>query len=289
MIILIDYPGFNIRLAKEARKFYTNKIVYYISPQLWAWHKKRVYAIKKYVNKMLVVFPFEKKFYESYGIDAEYVGHPLVKRIDSFLSENSAQSSGSSGKKKVITMLPGSRRDEIKYHLPALIKTGLILKKEFNAEINISIVSGIDGNVFEKYKVSLDGFNLVRDNIYQYIRNSDLVLTKAGTSTIECSLIGTPFLIFYRTSPINYYLLKPIVKVDKLGMVNILADKIIVKEFIQNDFTVSNLVEEARKILNDEIYRNTMCTNLEKIRQMLGSRDASNNAAKIITSLINQN
>lgn len=286
VIILVDYPGFNIRMAERIRSFYEGKIIYYISPQLWAWNKKRVYKIKKYVDKMLVVFPFEVDFYRSFGVEAIYVGHPLVKRIKLFLAQNKKQNDSPS-RQKIITILPGSRNDEIGNHLPVLIKTASLLKDEFNAQINFSIAYSIGKDTYNRFSLSLQEFNLIRENIYDSILNSDIVLTKAGTSTIECSLIGTPFLIFYRTFPVNYYLLKPIVNVDKLGMVNILAKENLVKEFVQKEFTVPNLLNEARKILNDKLYRTSLQQNLTKIWEILGSEDASYNAAKIVMSNLN--
>lgn len=280
VVILIDYPGFNIRLAEDLKKFYTGKIIYYISPQLWAWHEKRVHKIKKFVDKMLVVFPFEVSFYEKFGVQAEYVGHPLVTKIRKFLDENPRMLTEGS-KKKVITILPGSRKDEIKYHMPVLIETIKELRKEFVLEVNISKAPNLDEGLFKDFE-NMKDYNLVSGNVYGLILNSDLVLTKAGTSTMECTLIGTPYLIFYKTFPLNYYILKPIVKIDNLGIANIIAKENIVKEFVQKDFTPLNLVNEARKILTDDSYRNKMKKDLGKIWHILGDSKASHKAAEII-------
>jgi lipid-A-disaccharide synthase len=281
-VILIDYPGFNIRLAEELKKFYTGNIIYYISPQLWAWHEKRVYKIKKYIDKMLVVFPFEVDFYRKFGVDAEYVGHPLTDRISRFLNENPKQVSTTG--KKTVTILPGSRKDEIKHHMPVLIDTVKSLRTKINIEVNISQAPNLPEQLFSEYKNSQD-FNLVKGDVYKLINNSDLVLTKAGTSTMECSLIGTPYLIFYKTFPLNYYLLKPIVKIDNLGIANILSGKNIVREFIQKDFTAENLASESEKILSDESYREKMLSGLNNIWNILGKENASHNAAKIINKI----
>ncbi len=285
VVVLVDYPGFNLRFAEELRKFYNGKIVYYISPQLWAWHEKRVRKIKKYIDKMLVVFPFELDFYRKYGIDAVYVGHPLVKRIRQFLEQNPKESRVF-GESKTLTILPGSRNAEIKNHLPVLLNTAQQLVKEFDLKINISKASGTGNKVFDEFKDELKNYNLTTDNVYKLILNSDLVLTKSGTSTVESALIGTPFLIFYKTYPLNYFLLKPIVKVDRLGMVNILANEMIIKEFIQNEFTSDNLLLESRRILTDADYNNKLRENLRSIWQILGNENASHNAAKIISSCL---
>jgi lipid-A-disaccharide synthase len=285
VVILVDYPGFNLRFAEELRKFYKGKIIYYISPQLWAWHEKRVQIIKKYVDKVLVVFPFEVTFYAKHGIEAVYVGHPLVKRIKKFLEGNTKEKKIYGGA-KTLTVLPGSRNTEIKNHLPVLLRTAAQLKKEFDLEVNVSRVKGTGDEVFSRFTNELKGFNLTSENVYKLISNSDIVFTKSGTSTVECALIGTPFLIFYRTFPLNYYLLKPIVKVDRLGMVNILAGEMVIKEFIQADFTEDNLLLEARRILTDEHYKIRITEKLGKIWDILGTDDASPNAAKIICSYI---
>lgn len=285
VVVLIDYPGFNIRLAEKIRKFYEGKIIYYISPQLWAWHKKRVYKIKENVDKMLVVFPFEVAFYNKYGVDAEYVGHPLVKKIKSFMTEHPKEKK-IFGKAKIITFLPGSRKDEIKLHLPVLLEIGNQLKKEFDVIINISKAPSLNDNVFDEFSNQLAGYNLTSENTYKLILNSDLVLTKAGTSTIECGLIGTPFLIFYKTHALNYFLLKPIVTIENLGMVNILAKENIIREYVQKEFTPDNVLLEARRILTDDNYAQSIRNNLSKLWNILGDKDASENAVKIISSYL---
>jgi lipid-A-disaccharide synthase len=284
-VILVDYPGFNLRFAEELRKFYTGKIIYYISPQLWAWNEKRVYAVKKNVDKMLVVFPFEVDFYKKFGVDSVYVGHPLVKRIGEFL-ENNFRDKKIFGSEKKLAILPGSRKTEIKNHLPVLLKTADQLCREFELTVNISKAAGVDNGAFDAFSSELRNYNLTSESVYELILNSDLVFTKSGTSTVECALIGTPFLIFYKTFLLNYYLLKPMVKVDRLGMINILAKEMIVKEFIQKEFTSGNLLLESRRILTDENYKSRMQQKLRKVWEILGTEDASLNAAKIISSYI---
>ncbi len=281
VIILVDYPGFNIKFAQELRKFYKKKIIYYISPQLWAWHKSRVYKIKKYVDKMLVVFPFEADFYKEFDVNAEYVGHPLVKLIKE-LKENKQPEKKIFGSEKTITVLPGSRKNEIKYHLPVILQMLKQLSKEFDLKVNISKAPGLSDEVFLPFGDELKKYNLTSDNVYNLILNSDLVLTKSGTSTMETGLLGTPFIIFYKTSTVNYNLLKPFVKVSSLGMVNILAKENIIKEFIQDEFTSENLLEESRKILTDFQYRESITKKLEKLWEILGDKDASLTAAEII-------
>jgi lipid-A-disaccharide synthase len=285
IIILVDYPGFNLKYAEQLRKFYSKKIIYYIAPQIWAWHGSRINKVRKYIDKVIVVFPFEEEFYKKNGVDAVYAGHPLVKRITRFMAEN-PKKKPSFGGQKVITILPGSRKDEITNHLPVLLETAVQLNRKFDVKINISKADGIDDSEFKKFKEQLKPFNLTGENVYDLILNSDLVLTKAGTSTMECALIGTPFLIFYRTNPVNYYLLKPIVKVSNLGMVNIIAKENIIKEYIQNNFTAENLVTESVKILTDDQYRRNIKHRLRNIWNILGNSDTALTASKLIKSYI---
>ncbi|HMQ78628.1 MAG TPA: lipid-A-disaccharide synthase [Ignavibacteria bacterium] len=278
-VILVDYPGFNLRLAEEIRKFYSGKIIYYISPQLWAWHEKRVFKVKKYIDLMLVVFPFEVDFYAKYGVKAEFTGHPLISRIREFIKHNPKIERRSS--KKVVTVLPGSRKDEVKHHLPVLLDAIKAIRSKIDIEVNISIAPGMKKH-FDDFTEQLTGYNLTEDKTYDLILNSDAVMTKAGTSTMECTLLGTPYLIFYRTFPLNYYLLKPIVKVDKLGIANLLLGKEAVREFVQNDFTASNIASEMLKLLEDDSYSQRMKTELKKVWDILGSKEASVNAAEMI-------
>lgn len=276
-VVLIDYPGFNLRLAEEIRGKYGGKIIYYISPQLWAWHEKRVYKIKKNIDKMLVVFPFEVDFYKKFGVDAEFTGHPLVSRIKEFLA--GAKREKPEDDIKTITILPGSRNDEIKHHLPVLLETITMLRKNFQLRIFISRAQSVNKDVFEPLVNNIHDFNIIDSDVYKYIYNSDLVMTKAGTSTMECSLIGTPFLIFYKTYPLNYFLLKPLVKINNIGIVNIIAGKNIIKEFIQKDFNPEMLYNESVKILSDTVYRRNMQENLKQIWDILGNDNASHIAA----------
>lgn len=281
-VILIDYPGFNLRLAEEIRRNYQGKIIYYISPQLWAWHEKRVYKIKKVIDKMLVVFPFEVDFYRKFGVDAEFTGHPLVSRIKEFLAGANREQPACDT--KTITILPGSRNDEIKHHLPVLLESIGMLRKDFKLKLYISRAQSVNRNVFETLLTDHHDYKIIDSDVYKYIYNSDLVMTKAGTSTMECSLIGTPFLIFYKTYPLNYFLLKPLVKINNIGIVNIIAGKNIIKEFIQKDFNPEMLYRESVKILSDPAYRSKMQENLKQVWDILGS----DNASQIAAARINQ-
>ena len=286
-VILVDYPGFNLKLITGIRKFYNGKIIYYISPQLWAWHKSRIKIIKKYVDLMIVVFPFEVDFYEKEDIKAKYAGHPLVKRIDSFLASNKR----TAGKKINISILPGSRKDEIERMLPVLVKTADLFDSEFDCNINFICSPNYDISYFKKF-LKDKNYNLIHDNQdsdlnYKTILDSDLVITKSGTSTMECALIGTPFCVVYKTGELNYSIGKRLVKVDHIAMVNILLGKRAVAEFLQNEMTPDNIFNEGKKILSDKKYSEEMKENFSLLRNVLTEKDASKNAAEIIVKCIN--
>jgi len=286
-VILVDYPGFNLKLITGIRKFYKGKIIYYISPQLWAWHKSRVKIIKKYVDLMIVVFPFEVDFYQKEDIKAEYAGHPLVKRIDGFLKQNQKISSD----KINISILPGSRKDEIDRMMPVLIKAAEKFSKEFDCKINFICSPNYDESYFKEFIKDRD-FNLIHDSNntdlnYRTILNSDLVITKSGTSTMECALLGTPFCVVYKTGKLNYSIGKRLVKVDHIAMVNILLKKRAVQEFLQNEMTPDNIFKEGKKIITDKLYTDRMKDNFRLLRQVLSDKDASKNAAEIIINFLN--
>ena len=286
-VILVDYPGFNLKLITGIRKFYKGKIIYYISPQLWAWHKSRVKIIKKYVDLMIVVFPFEVDFYQKEDIKAEYAGHPLVKRIDGFLKHNKKIPSD----KISISILPGSRKDEIDRMMPVLIEAAEMFRKEFDCNINFICSPNYDKSYFKEF-IKDRHFNLFHDSNntdlnYRTILNSDLVITKSGTSTMECALIGTPFCVVYKTGELNYSIGKRLVKVDHIAMVNILLKKRAVQEFLQNEMTPDNIFKEGKRIITDKLYAEKMKENFKLLRQVLSDKDASKNAADIITNFLN--
>ncbi len=285
-VILVDFPGFNLRIAEQIKKFYSGKIVYYISPQVWAWHKSRIKKMQKIIDLLLVVFPFEVPFFRKEGMESVYVGHPLIKRIDSFLSRHQKKKTD----RIIISLLPGSRRSEVESILPTLIDSAKLLTEKFNCEIRILCNPHIDKEFYlrfsgiENYKLIYTPHNL--DANYESILNSDIVITKSGTSTLECALIGTPFLVVYKTGPVNYAIGKSLVDVKYISIVNILLDKPAVREFLQYDMTAENIFKEASRLLEDKKYSETQCSEFKELRHILGHEDASLNAAKQICSLV---
>ncbi len=286
ILILVDFPGFNLKIASGIRKSFKGKIVYYISPQLWAWHKSRVKIIRETVDLMIVVFPFEVDFYKKENVKANFAGHPLVKRTDTFLSANKKEEN----KKLTISFMPGSRKDEIKIMMPIMTETAELFKKEFDCNINFICSDNFELSFYKPYMKDSE-FNLVRSDgddglNYKTILNSDLVITKSGTSTMECALIGTPFCVVYKTGAFNYAVGKRLIQVDHIAMINILLGRTAVKEFLQDKMQPQDIFEEGKKILTDKKYRDDMLLSFKELRNVLTEKDASVNAAKMVAELM---
>jgi lipid-A-disaccharide synthase len=288
-VVLIDYPGFNLSIAKKLKRLGV-KVIYYVSPQIWAWAKGRIKKVKKYVDKMLVVFPFEVEFYKKENIDVEYVGHPLPERVNrySFLSRDEFfRKFNLDEKKDILLVMPGSRKQEVKEIFPEVINAADRLSKEFNLQIVVARSKNIDKNYLrlisggEKF-ISVEGYN------YELMRYSRFGIIKSGTSTLEAGYFSLPMVIVYKTSPITYLIGKQLVKLDKIGMVNILLNEKVVPELIQTQAVSENIFKEASKILSDnKLFENTRIK-LAQVKEKLGSDGASVKAAKIILENLNE-
>ena len=280
ILILVDFPGFNLKIAESVRKNFKGKIIYYISPQIWAWHKSRVKKMIHILDKMLVIFPFEVDFYEKEGIKADYVGHPLINRIDNFLFGNNKIAND----KIIITILPGTREEEIKRMYPVLANTANRFSEKFNAGINVVYPSNTDLLKYQKGKLN-NNFNLIPNtgsNIYKTLLNSNLVFTKFGTSTLECAFLGTPFVTAYKANYLNYYIVKMLSNVKYVSLPNILLNKRIVSEFLQGEMTVDNLYNEGNKIILDMEYRENMIKNLRLVKEIFINTPVAKSAQDII-------
>ncbi len=285
--VLIDSPDFNLRLAKKIKKL-SIPVLYYISPTVWAWRKGRLKTIKKTVDKMLLIFPFEEEIYQSHGIPAAYIGHPLKERVRVTLSkEKFFQKHGLGFQKKLITLLPGSRKSELKYHMPVLAKTIHRLKKEIPAHFILLLAEGLAEESFSRYvPVASDNLTILTEDHYEAIAYSDLVLSSCGTANLESALLETPFISFYRLSPFTYYAGVRFIRIRNYSIVNILAGKKIVPELIQKNFSPENICTETRRILDSEETRLEMISNFRKIKELLGEKKASQNAARELEKLI---
>ena len=289
LVLLIDYPGFNLALAKWAFLWMT-PVIYYISPQLWAWKPRRVRVIRRCVDRMLVIFPFEVGFYRSHGVKAEYVGHPLLERKKKVAgrSELLRRYRFPAGT-KLIGLLPGSRKSEVRRLLSPMLETCAgILKRHPGAKFVLPLGSNIDRSMVEK-DIMASGLEvkIVSGAARAQVRaHLDLALVASGTATLETALSNTPMLILYKTSPITYIIAKRMVKLKYIGMVNILAGREIVPEFIQGDLNPEKIARVADGILRSSKKKKDMKRGFSDVRRKLGRKQASEAAAASVASFL---
>ena len=290
-VVLIDYPGFNLNLAKKLKQLdFKLKLIYYITPQVWAWGKGRVNKIKELFNKVLVVFPFEEKFFKSKNVNAEFVGHPLIQEINSykFLTRDQLNKKFDlDPAKEILLILPGSRKQEVESIFPEAIKAANKLSDEFNMQIVVACSSSIDEKVFYGL-TEQKNFKVVKDYTYDLLKHSKFGIVKSGTSTLEAGLMELPMVIIYKTSLLTYKIGKSLVKIKNIGMANIVLDEQVVPELIQNEANAENIYDTAKNILSNNALLNQTKLKLRRIKEVLGDKNAPQNAAKIIYSLLNE-
>ena len=278
-IIYIDYPGFNLKICKWAKNNgYKN--YYYISPQIWAWKENRIKTIKNNIDKLFVIFPFEKEYYQKkFNMEVEFYGHPLIEQIDNFNSSKEFLKKNKITKEReIITLLPGSRLQEINSMLPIF----LTLKKHYsNYELIVAGVKNVNKSVYQPAK-DLD-VKVIYNQTYDLLYHSKIAIVTSGTASLECALFNVPQIVCYKTSSISYFIGKSLVNISFISLVNIILKKGTVKELIQNDLTEKNLVNELSNLLND--YRvSDIINEYSKIYSMLSIKGTSK---KIATSIIN--
>lgn len=277
VLILIDYPGFNLRIAKFAKELGI-KVVYYISPQLWAWKEGRVEIIKKYVDEMLVILPFEKDFYKKHGVEAHFTGHPLLDAVsdlpgldaEKFKVENHLSS------KKIIALLPGSREQEV----DKMLKIMLSVRPHFpEFQFVIAGAPSLPPEFYQKY--TDENVHFVSNKTYDLLRCSEAALVTSGTATLETALLNVPEVVCYRSSRISYEIGKRVVKnIKYISLVNLIMDREVVTELIQNELTTENLVRELSLVLNENSSK--ILADYQELKQKLGGSGASERAAEII-------
>jgi lipid-A-disaccharide synthase len=289
LLVLIDFPEFNLRLARLAKKLKI-PVLYYISPQIWAWRKGRVRQIARYVDHMAVVFPFEVPFYEKGGVKVSFVGHPLLDIVrsreprDIVLAQLALDT-----RKRTIAILPGSRRGEVSYHLPVLLDAARRLSQDSELQFLVIRASTVDRHEVESMveRVSLR-IPIVEDRRYDAVNACDLAWTASGTVTVETALLLKPMIIVYRLSWLTYALARMLVNVKYVGMVNIMAGKAVVPELIQADFTADKVVKETRNLLENRDLRDKIIRKLTALREKLGTPGAADRVANIALSMMGQ-
>ncbi len=288
LVILIDYPDFNLPLAKAARKRGI-KVFYYISPQVWAWRKGRIRQIKKYVDKMAVILPFEVDTYGQKDFTVEYVGHPLLDLVKPHYSrQQSREKFNISESKTTIGLLPGSRISEVEKLLPEMLQAAAILAQKIPAAQFIlpladTLKEEVVAGIISRFGIKVD---VIRDNTYDVISCADLAVVASGTATLETALLGVPMIIIYKISPLSYLIGRLAVSVQNIGLVNIIAGKTIVPELIQHEANALRIAAEALDILKNEERRLQIIADLKEIRAKLGNPGAAMRAAKLACDML---
>ena len=282
-VILIDYPGFNLRLAKKAKKLGC-RIVYYISPQIWAWGAGRIKKISRLVDHMIVVFPFEEELYKAAGVRVDFVGHPILEGLNGRYSrEEFYQKHGFKLDNPVVGLLPGSRAQEVENLYLQMVEAVGLMKKELP---DLQTVTGISPTLNEKiYSIIETGKDLEHSNdIYDVMQHSDMLFVASGSATLESACLGTPMIIVYRVSPISWFLGKLLVKLKNIGLVNIVAGEKIVPEILQSEVTATRLASEGLSLLGDKTLMEDTRKRLLMVKDSLGKTGASQRAAELIVN-----
>lgn len=286
VVILIDYPGFNLKIAKYVKTQTSIPVHYYISPKVWAWKEYRVKSFKKYVDEMLCILPFEVDFFKKHNYHVDYVGNPTVDAVtayqqknendtfEQFTTENTLQ------EKPIIALLAGSRKQEIKDNLPPMLEA---ISKFGEYQAIIAGAPGIDPDYYKEY-IGNHSCRIVFDQTYRLLNHSQAALVTSGTATLETSLFHVPQVVCYKTSipSITYWAFKNILHTPYISLVNLIANQEVVKELFAKYFSVQNIQEELDRILHNKEYRQNMLNNYQEISNILGKPGASDKAAEII-------
>jgi lipid-A-disaccharide synthase len=290
LAILVDYPGMNIRVARICHTFGI-PVLYYISPQVWAWKKKRIHKIAEYSDKIAVIFPFEKKLYEEISADVEYVGHPISEEISiTQTREEFANKYSLDSHKEWIGFIPGSRNVEIKRILPEIAKTIMNLKNIYNNsyEFLISQADSVSEDLFQQILSPVKNDVTIIHDTHTLMKFSKIVVCKSGTSTLETGYLGTPMVVIYKTSSLSYLIARAFIKIKMIALANIVIGKKVVPELIQHDASAENITKAVRLFLEDvQFYENTK-SELGIIKDKLGKFNTSEKVASIALSMIHE-
>jgi lipid-A-disaccharide synthase len=284
LVVLVDYPGLNIRIAEKLARLGI-KILYYISPQFWAWKYHRIHKLRKFCKHICYILPFEKDYFEKENIPATYVGHPIAEEIITRLSkEDFADKYGLDLQKKWLGFFPGSRYSEVKKLLPIFIKTVQNLSAEdyqFLFSQAASISDFKEFNIPEQVKI------LNTDN-YEMMKHCDFLVVKSGTTTLECAFTGTPFCIVYKTSQTSYEIGKRLVHIKRIGLPNIVLDDDAIPELVQHDANPNKISKKINEYMNDANLYLTMREKLTRLQALLGSKKPSEEVTNVIIGLLNE-
>jgi lipid-A-disaccharide synthase len=288
LLVLVDYPEFNLKLAESARELGV-KVLFYVSPQVWAWRAHRVKRIGTLVDMMAVLFPFEVDYYRSANIPVRHVGHPLLDEVHPTWDKVEAKRHfGIDNGRQTVSLLPGSRRGEVKRILPVMLRAASLLNRT-HGPLNFLLAQAptLDSATFAAHLGTTDiTLNLIEEKNYDVIQVSDAVITASGTATLEIGLLGVPMAIVYRVNPLTYAILARLMTVDSIGLVNIVSERRVVAEFVQGAARPQAIAAEVGRILSDADYANRIRSALAKVREKMGRGDGSRRVAQLALEML---
>ena len=291
LLVLVDYPEFNLKMARHARKLGI-RVLFYISPQVWAWRPKRIHKIGSLVDHMAVIFKFEKQYYESAGIPVSFVGHPLVDKVKDASDVQTARGKlGISATAKVVGLFPGSRRSEITRLLPVLFATAQLMQaRDPELSFLLPVAPGLDYAAITG-QAAESGLNIVvtSDQLYDVISSCDAIATCSGTVTLEIALLNIPMCILCKISWLSYLIMRRLVTIPHIGLANIVADEAVVREFFQGDVNPETLSGELFELIDNRQYREQVKSGLARVRDNLGAGDGARKMAQLVLSLLHNN
>lgn len=290
LLVLVDYPEFNLKMARHARDLGI-KVLFYISPQVWAWRPKRIHKIGRLIDHMAVIFKFEQQYYEKAGIPVSFVGHPLVDKVQVNADSDALRAKlGIAAGDRVIGLFPGSRHSEVSRLLPLMFATAeLMRKRDPQIRFLLAVASTLD---FEEISRQCTGKNLdiivSRGDIYEAIGCCDAIVSCSGTVTLEIGLLGVPMCIVYKMSGLSYSIMKRLITIPHIGLANIVAGRAVVREFLQQQANPEAVSAELFELLENPEYRARVKSGLGRVRENLGAGDGARNMAQLVLSLIEQ-
>ncbi len=280
-LILVDYPGFNLRIAEWAHE-QGIKVIYYISPQVWAWKQNRVHTIKKVVDEMYVILPFEKDFYKKFDFDVTYIGHPLLDAIHNYQSvtnEIGFYERNKLQEQPIIAVLPGSRKQEVKKKLPIMLQA---LKSFENYQIVVAGAPSLEAAFYQPFLADYSNVKIVHGQTYDLLSNSEVAVVTSGTATLETALFEVPEVVCYIGSPISYYIAKQLIKIKYISLVNLIMDREVVKELIQKECNPKTIQQELKQLVKGGEKREKQLNDYKKLKEILGGGGASDKIAQLL-------
>lgn len=283
VVILVDYSGFNMRIAKFIKKKQLGiPVYYYISPKIWAWNTQRAHKIKQLIDRMFVIFPFEVDFYKQFEYSVDFVGNPLWDAIRDFSPSPTFRQSHQLSDKPIIALLPGSRKQEVNNILK---KMSQVVKHFPDYQWVIAGVSNLPKDLYTPF-LALKGVKIVFDDTYNLLHEAEAAVVTSGTATLETALFNVPQVVVYQTSFLTYWIVKALIKVKYISLVNLVGEKEVVKELIQGNFTEEKLVEAVRSIINEGAQRNQILNDYQMMIEKLGRQGASATTAKLVVKYL---